>query len=426
MSHAVQVSGEVRSSPYVKVAVARPMVGELTYAVPATFPPLCLGHVVLVPLGRLGETGYVIRQLEEPDFDPAKIKPVSRLLDPKPAFDEAQLEFLRWVANYYLCPLGMVIQTALPAGIRAKTLLTFVPTEHGVAALTRSEIAGADLQVLREAISRPGLTRRGLQRKLSEELDSKEADRAMDRLVRGGLAEWIEREVGEVRGRQKHVVRTEAARPEKLGARMAAILEHLESAGGSVELSGLLTEHGSAGRSSVNRLKEKGLVEIEERERRDVLADAPAVGASEPPPLNADQTTALEQLRDPEATGAYLLFGVTGSGKTEVFLGAAQTVLDRGQQVLVLVPEIGLTPQLVGRFGPASATGSPCCTRASPAPSDWPNGGGSGLARPMSRWARGLHCLPRSRTSGSSWSTRSTTTPTSKRRACPTMHATSR
>ncbi|MEQ1571542.1 MAG: primosomal protein N', partial [Myxococcota bacterium] len=69
-----------------------------------------------------------------------------------------------------------------------------------------------------------------------------------------------------------------------------------------------------------------------------------------PPPLNPDQAAALAALTAPDAAGAWVLFGVTGAGKTEVFLGAAAHVLSHDRQVLVLVPEIGLTPQLVGRF----------------------------------------------------------------------------
>lgn len=309
-----------------------------------------MGHVVLVPLGRQGETGYVVDTLDEPDFDPAKIKPISRILDPIPAFDADQLAFFRWIADYYLSPLGMVIHTALPTGIRAKTLRTLIPTEAGVLALTRSELDGADLQVLREAIARPGLTRRGLARKLSAELESKQAERAMERIVRAGFAEWHDREVGEMRGTVRVALRTEMDRGASLGSRMIALLDRLEAAGGRLDVPDLLDEQGSSASSALKRLGEKGLVTFEEREKRDPLDEAAPSGHREPPRLNDDQRSALDELCRPEAVGAYLLFGVTGAGKTEVFLGAAKAVLERGRQVLVLVPEIGLTPQLVGRF----------------------------------------------------------------------------
>ncbi len=336
---------------YVDVVLPRPLTGALTYAVPAPLHPVQLGHVVLVPLGRQLETAYVVGENPEPAFDLDKIKPIQRLLDPVPAFDERQLEFLSWAADYYLAPLGMVIHTALPSGIRAKTLRTVVPADEGALALTRAESSDpSELQVLREVIARPGLTRRGIQRRLRDELDPDEVRKVIDRLVRRRWIAWEEREVGETRGEVRTVALVHGASPDGgLGTRMAALIDALRAAGGPVDLDVLLADQGSSARDSLKRLEERGLVELGTRERRDVLLDAPALGSPVPPPLNQDQKAALDAILAP-GVQTVLLFGVTGSGKTEVFLGAAQQVLAAGRQVLVLVPEIGLTPQLVGRF----------------------------------------------------------------------------
>ncbi len=333
---------------YVQVAVARPFTGLLSYAVPAGLR-LQRGHVVLVPLGRVAETGYVIEQTDTVDFDPAKVKPVSRLLDPYPAFDDVQLAFFRWIADYYKVPLGMVIQTALPSQIHAKVMRVLHPTTEGIEGISRREIGGDAALLLREVIRRPGLTRRGLVRKLAQELDKKAVERSIDGLIRHGYAAWEDKEVGGPKGKVATVSRTSAERG-RLGGRQVELLDRLEEGGGEMDRSELLDGQPSSAGSSLKGLEEKGLVTFGEREERDLLDDAPALGSATPPNLNAHQRAALDVLTAVDADGAYLLYGVTGAGKTEVFLGAAAATLARGRQVLVLVPEIGLTPQLVGRF----------------------------------------------------------------------------
>lgn len=348
---------ETNRDLFAQVAVARPIGGALSYSIPAALiDQLEVGHVVLVPLGRRGaETGYVVGKTNTVDFDVAKVKPIQRLIDDEKVFNAEQLHFFRWIANYYLVPLGMVIQTAIPSQIRARVLLVLRATEAGIEALTRQEVPEPTATLLREIISRPDLTQKGLLRRLGNDLDAPEVKRGVSQLVRREWIEWGEREIGETKGAIRTVRLTMPLNEAmgvvpRAGKRMRAIMDSLDSAGGALDLPNIIRSHGSSARQSLKRLDEEALLQWGTREKRDALLEAPALGPTEALQLNGDQQVALEALTTQNAAGTYLLYGVTGSGKTEVFLDAAEHTLTQSKQVLVLVPEIGLTPQLVGRF----------------------------------------------------------------------------
>ncbi len=131
--------------------------------------------------------------------------------------------------------------------------------------------------------------------------------------------------------------------------RQAELLEILIDAGGAGLDAGHLTEVLPTWRRAAKGLLEKGLITKQGVRAEDFDESLPA-GAQQGPTANEDQQQALAVLRRSDNFGAYLLDGVTGSGKTEVYLQRMRDIIDQGKQVLVLVPEIGLTPQLVGRF----------------------------------------------------------------------------
>jgi primosomal protein N' len=135
------------------------------------------------------------------------------------------------------------------------------------------------------------------------------------------------------------------------------------------------------------------------------IAGALAEGEATPPELAPEQEVALAAIAaavHARRSERFLLYGVTGSGKTEVYLRAIAETLAAGRQALVLVPEITLTHQLVARLARASASASPCCTASSGPASASPSGGGSSAARRASRSARARRSLRRSTSSVSS------------------------
>ncbi|MCW5204427.1 primosomal protein N', partial [Desulfobulbus sp. N2] len=116
-----------------EVAVAAPLFGTLTYAQPIDLPdPLPLGIRVLIPLRNRSITGYILSSSSSPPDLPYQIKPIIERLDLTPLFPEQLIPFFRWIADYYHYPLGEVIQTALPSGLRAGSGHEITLTEAGL------------------------------------------------------------------------------------------------------------------------------------------------------------------------------------------------------------------------------------------------------------------------------------------------------
>jgi primosomal protein N' (replication factor Y) (superfamily II helicase) len=286
---------EASAPRYAEVAVPVPLGQAFTYSVPeALATGVVRGARVLVEFGTRRVMGVVLETTHSPpDLPPDKVKPVQAVVDTEPVLPEELLSFLVELGRYYLAPIGEVMRLALPAVERASA----------------------------------------------------------ERLANEGL---LDRATTETAGRIVEIacVAEEAPAGAKAPRGLAQkVLDHLREAG-PTPVPVLEEQHGKV-RAALRRLRALGLVRMERQaapadpfQQGDVVRDTP-------PTLNAAQRYAVEAIMgrfDRADRGAFLLHGVTASGKTEVYLHAVERCLALGGGAVVLVPEIALTPQLVQRF----------------------------------------------------------------------------
>lgn len=286
------------------VAVPVPLGQAFSYVVPAGLSERVVPGVrVLCEFGRRKILGVVLSLSEAPPsgIETHKLKPLLAVLDDEPAIPEELLSFLVTLAGYYVAPVGEVMRLALPA----------VERSAGQEGETKRLLDDAKVATVGRLVQVIDLTELGA------------------KALRGEV------EVTWPRGKARNLA-------ELLLEEGARVVADLEERLGTV-------------RGVVKRLVELGVVEVTQvNKQRDPFAEA-TITRDSPKALNAAQRAAVDALKaalesDTQPKPPFLLHGVTGSGKTEVYLHIVGEALHRGLSSIVLVPEIALTPQLVGRF----------------------------------------------------------------------------
>ncbi|WP_152050386.1 replication restart helicase PriA [Tautonia marina] len=277
--------------PFAGVVFNRPMEEVYTYAIPRHLrQSLRVGQRVRVPLGRSNQavTAYCVRIEPTANVAPGKVKEVLEILDDPPLIDGVMLDLTHWMAGYYSCSWGQALDAVVPAGVKKQA-----GTRIATCLTVPDEV----------------------------------------RLARDTLA---------------------------LPPRQAEILELLCKAEGTLSVTDVC-RLAKCTTAPIASLRKRGLIHTVRRR----MSRAPVAGPIDPEPsendhdgkapvaLTPEQAKVLDQL-DPvlgsDSFQTFLLHGVTGSGKTEVYLSAIERVVERGREAIVLVPEISLTPQTIRRF----------------------------------------------------------------------------
>lgn len=366
-------------SSFVQVALPLPLFKTFTYSVPTDWRDRdLLGMRVSVPFGRRTLTGVIVELAEASELP--KVRDILDLLDPDPLFTPEMLRFAEWLSRYYVSPLGDTLRSMLPQGMtpESSTRLRLASPDAVLHVDSLRRTAPRQAAILSALSDHPkGISLPYLQKKVgAESLYSQ-----LESLVTKGL---IIRTDTSDRGVQARTVRGVRLAPalldddEEIGrlfdeldrtapkqAQILSILyTQLMRIGNDYIFASEVLEAARASDSALKGLAARGAVEIENIEvsREELLA----VGAEDATPqrptteednrtivLNPAQQNAVDLIGEATDLGSFrtfLLHGVTGSGKTQVYIDSIRRVIATGKKGLMLVPEIALTLQLVERF----------------------------------------------------------------------------
>jgi primosomal protein N' (replication factor Y) len=347
------------------VALPVPLDTAFSYRVPDGMEP-AVGGRVLVPFRQQRMSGIVV---DLHDREPSvQTKNVVSVLDPAPVLDAQLLRLGKWIADYYLAPLGEVFRTMLPLSAEFKRTITYRITEQGQLALHLGGMSGSSARARRTPEEQ--LTEFCVLDYLANREDAREASlRAATRVSRAVLTgmvrkKWILREDvsgarDAVRTVKIAVLRstdgssTSSIQPagdargsgKKLNANQQTLIDTLAAAGGRVAVETLQTL--DIPRTTLGTLARRGLVEIVEEPAELHVSRVKARPSPFDFEFNSAQKQALQRIVEAVSARKFagmLLHGVTGSGKTAVYLASMRAALEAGRSAILLVPEIGLTP----------------------------------------------------------------------------------
>ncbi len=343
----------------------------LTYLIPEELASVALiGSRVSVPLGKRLTTGILVGISEKAPQGVEHIRPIADILDEKPVFDEKFLVWTKWIASYYLTSWGEVLEAALPQGLKpetkSKATVIAEDVDSEIAKLKRRSPKRAEiLQKISEypnGVLISHFVKRSKLKGVYAHINALEAEGFLridqpvsnftkpktHRVVK--LSYELENDTDSLSN-----ALMELERSQKQAAVLLKLMQQKQLHPDEPLTLELLKKTAEVSGATISALQKRGFIRfenqaiIQENIRKAPTTENDIANLS----FTSEQQQAVEKIesayRNSEAK-TFLLHGITGSGKTEVYISLAKKVLDSGHGVLILVPEISLTPQLIERF----------------------------------------------------------------------------
>ncbi|MBZ0184344.1 MAG: primosomal protein N' [Melioribacteraceae bacterium] len=345
---------------YAQIVFPLPFRNAFTYSIPEHLKDLTqIGVRAVVPFGKRVLTGFVIGISDKTDIK-EKIRPIQDILDDIPIFDESALKFYEWISEYYLSSLGEALKNSVPYGSDIESKKTVIGDKDKCEAEFKNQTKknSATSKILLALSKKEKWTIAQLQK----EVKKKNIYSNLKTLEKNGFVSVLEtiqdpkvkvktqkfaRIIKDIDKVYSHLPEIEKRSPKQI----VILLELLSKQHEDYLVSDLLKKL-DANNSSLTSLQDKGLVNIFDKEVQRTFTEDYEEDNSEFS-LTKEQTEIIEKISPDiinKEFNTFLIHGVTGSGKTQVYIELAKKTLAKKRNVIILVPEISLTPQITTRF----------------------------------------------------------------------------